>query len=596
MSDRNSAGQGFLSELKRRKVVRVVIVYGAVAFAVIQAADIVFQTLELPGWGMRLLLGLVALGFPVALVLAWAFDITPEGMQRTGSAGAPALAAGAARWVPLRTLIVAACLLALGGLGGWLLRPAPAGSAGTPAESGAAEATRSIAVLPFTDLSPQGDQEYLGDGMAEELLNVLAKVPNLQVAARTSAFAFKGEDVDVREIGERLGVGTVLEGSVRKEGDQLRITAQLIDVETGFHLWSEDYDRRLESVFAIQEEMAGAIARALRVPLGLTSGDRLVRGRTSDMEAYEMYLRGRQALNDRQIGRAISGFQRVVARDSSFAPAWGGLAEAYALQPYFLRATWEEALPRAETAARRALALDSTLVSAHTALANLLRDRWEWEAAERQYQRALRLDPQDAETANQYGQYLMMVQDYEGALDRFRRAHELDPLSPHHLVMTGWALWFQRRYEDAAAAMNEALALDPDYSVALHWLERLYLEMGRFDDAQRTAAKHSPLSVTLARGVADPDARDEAVRTLLATDRLAEFGNRPVANTAAEWLLLDWYALLDLREETLEMVDRLTRSGWGPVTNLWDPALDPYRDDPRYQAAVERVSLPQRSS
>lgn len=597
MTEPPRSPNSFLDELKRRKVVRVAIVYGAVVFAVIQAADIVFEALAVPAWSMRLLLALAALGFPIVLVLAWVFDITPSGLHRTETTtAADRSRRGGPRWISVRTIVVAGGMLLLGGLAGWLLRPGggdPAAAAGA-AESATDAATRSIAVLPFADLSPQGDQEYLSDGLAEELLNTLAQVPNLQVAARTSAFAFKGEEADVRAIGEQLDVGTVLEGSVRKEGDRLRITAQLIDVETGFHLWSETYERRLESVFAIQEEMAGEIARALRLPLGITAGERLVRGRTTDIEAYELYLQGRQFLNDRAIGRAISHFERVVGRDSSFAPAWGGLAEAFALQPYYARATWDEALPQAEAAARRALALDSTLVSAHTALANILRDRWEWEAAEREYRRALEIDPGNAETVNQYGQYLTMVRDFEGALEQFRRARDLDPLSPHHLVMTGWALWFLRRYEEAASAMNRALTLDPDFVNALHWLERLYVEMGRYEDAERIARRHSQLSVTLVRGAADEAAREEAIRTLQEIDRLAEFGNRPIANTAFEWLLLTWYPLLGLEQETLALVDRLTRSGAGPVSGLWDPGMDLVRDDPRFQEAVSRLELPDR--
>ena len=250
----------------------------------------------------------------------------------------------------------------------------------------------SIAVLPFADMSPDGDQEYFADGMTEELLNTLAKIRQLRVAGRTSAFAYKGQDKDLREIGRELGVRYVVEGSVRKQDDRLRITAQLVDAGDNFHLWSEAYDRTMDDVFAIQEEIAGAIAAQLQVSLGLEEGGALV-APIADLEAYEMYLTARAGMRERgsAVLEAVRLFEEVVARDSTWAPAWAGLAQAYTLAPFYTPGNvteqigpeaWGPALAAAEEAAVRALRLDPGVAGAEVALGNVFRDRWEWDLAE----------------------------------------------------------------------------------------------------------------------------------------------------------------------------------------------------------------------
>jgi len=291
--------RAFLSELKRRRVYRVAVAYAVVAFVIWQAAEIAVPGLNLPGWVLTLVILLTVLGFPVALVLAWAFDITPEGLKRTDAESLEPVAPARVERVP--------------------------GEAET-------EARKSIAVLPFADMSPEGDQEYFSDGMSEELIDALTKVPGLRVTARTSSFQFKGERRDIREVGRVLGVTHVVEGSVRKAGDRLRITAQLVDTSDGYHLWSERYDRDLDDIFQIQDDIARSIARELKIRLADPAAA-LERPRTENLEAYDYYLRARVCLAEivpeSWTRRAIELFKKAVELDPAYAPAHAGLAAAY---------------------------------------------------------------------------------------------------------------------------------------------------------------------------------------------------------------------------------------------------------------------------
>jgi TolB-like protein len=329
----------FLAELKRRKVYRVAVVYAVVAFVIWGAAEQLVPGLALPPWVFRLIVLLTILGFPIALVLAWAFEITPDGVRRT--------------------------------------EPVRAESAEAPSSPPLAVThdveRRSIAVLPFANMSDDPENEYFSDGMTEEIINALTQLEDLRVAARTSCFAFKGKPADIGEIGAKLKVATVLEGSVRKAGTRLRITAQLVNVADGYHLWSERYDREMEDVFAIQEDIARAIADRLQVTLAGGAGERLVKPPTKSLEAYDLYLKGRYFVNrivevaGEGPRKGIDFFEQALALDPGYALAHAGIADAYS----FLGSTVlrpKEALPKAREAAMRALELDDTLAETHCAL------------------------------------------------------------------------------------------------------------------------------------------------------------------------------------------------------------------------------------
>ncbi len=320
------AYQRFFAELKRRKVFRVAAVYGAASFAILEASDILFPRIGLPEWTVTFVAVLALLGFPVALVLAWVYERTPAGMRRTeeaetGELEAIAAAPARSRWpVGLAAAIGTALLL----LGSWwaLGRPSPAGTKAAADSGRQAGVYQSIAVLPFANMSEDASDEYFSDGLTEELLNALARVPDLKVAGRTSSFVYKGENKDLREIGEALGVETILEGSVRRAGGRVRVTAQLIDAADGFHVWSSDWDRELtaDNVFDIQDEIAGSVAEALATGMAPDVGAPAGAGtvatwsgrvpalvRTADLETYDLYLLGRQRLGLAQPGRAPVG-------------------------------------------------------------------------------------------------------------------------------------------------------------------------------------------------------------------------------------------------------------------------------------------------
>jgi len=520
MSDSAPVYQRFFAELKRRRVFRVMAVYGAVGFILMQIVELLVPALLLPEWTYRFIALLLLLGFPIAIILAWAFELTPEGVKRTEDAAPGELtqiieAPAATRW-PAGLLALAGVMALLagawyvgrqsasdpGGEGGADRAQTAQDGAAAGADRGAslayvdpADDTRPrIAVLPFVDMSQAGDQEYFSDGITEEILNVLSKIEDLQVTARTSAFAYKGSNQDLREVGRELDVDYLLEGSVRKSGEQLRITAQLIDTETNSHLWSDTYDRRLENVFEIQTEIAEAIAEELRLPLGLEEGESLVTP-TGDLAAYDLYLAGRAQMRIRGldgITQAMELFEAAVIRDSSWAPAWAGLAESRALYPYYAdginasqdSAVWRRSLDGAEEAARNSLDLDPSNASARVALANVYRDRWEWEAAEREYLSAIELDGDNVEAHHQYSEMLGYTGRLADALIEAARALSLDR-SPIRLNQMGWALWLNGRKDEARAVYEEGILKDPEFRVHYipNGLAQINLLDGRYQEA-----------------------------------------------------------------------------------------------------------------
>ena len=439
------------AELKRRKVIRVAVVYAATAFAVLQAADIMLPRLAVPDWAMTLIVLLAVLGFPLALVLAWALEVTPEGIRRTD----PGDTAPAPPALGKRTVLAAGLLVAVGiGLGaGWFLRPAttpatimatsPATSPATTPDApdtttpgmASPRAERSIAVLPFVNLSPNEEDRYFGEGLAEELLNALTRIPELKVAARTSAFAFGGQNVDLREVGRSLGVDHVLEGSVRRSGDQLRITAQLIRVSDGFHLWSETFDRELTDVFAVQDEIVRELSRQLQVRLRVGAGTGIAQPGQIDPRAYQQYLQGLYAWGRRgEPGfrpRAHAAFALATEIDPAFAEAWAAKGMSLVLSnPLELglpNAVFQET---AREALARALELDPDSPRTRAVLAiAATQGVVDLAAAEAHLERALALGPNQALSHYAAAFVHEAGGDLASELRAYDRAVMLDPLN-----------------------------------------------------------------------------------------------------------------------------------------------------------------------
>lgn len=447
-----------LAELKRRKVFRVAAVYGATSFVILQIADIVFPSLGLPQWTITLVVALTVIGFPLAIALTWTFDSTDTGLRRTAPARHGELEAILAQPRSRRWPAGIAALLGVMLLAGGTIWTVGFGRGGRAANYD------SIAVLPFANMSGDPENEYFGDGLAEELLNALAGIEGLKVAARTSAFAFKGANVDVRVIGDTLGVATVLEGSVRRSADRVRITAQLIDTRTGYHLWSETYDRPLTELFTVQDAIAREIVTALAGRLA-TSQEDLYRGGTTDVEAYDLYLLGRQKWVTRNVPllrEAVQHFERAIARDSSFALAWSGLADA--LDALAWRAPEERGrVGEAKYAAQRALVLDPELAEGWASLGVLALDfDRDFRVAELSLRRAIAFKPSYAAAHR----WLADVLRYSG------------------------------RVEESLAPGNQALGLDPASALGMNGMLETLSILGRWQEARALVDRLRSLGYT----------------------------------------------------------------------------------------------------
>jgi len=601
--------QQFFAELKRRRVFRVMAVYGATAFVLLQVADLLAQGMGLSDQVLRITTFAVLIGFPIAIVLAWAFEMTPGGVTRTASAApgeiSEILAQPASRrWLSGGLALVGVTALVLGAY--WVGTRTAGESESSATDSATAdgrlaftdpaEDTRpSIAVLPFADMSPEGDQEYFSDGITEEILNVLAKIGQMRVAARTSTFALKNRELTAVQWGDTLRVGYLVEGSVRKAGEQVRITAQLIDTEDGSHLWSQSYTEELTAanVFQMQAEIAEAIADALTVPLGLDGASDLVTP-TADLEAYDLYLAGRAELRRRGAGvaEATRLFEAALARDSGWAPVWAALAESRSLAPYYAptppdSAYWARSFGAAKIAASRALELDSTNASATTALANVLRDQWEWEASEAAYIKALTLDPDNVEAHQQYAEFLMYVGRADEALRVARQALALDQ-SPIRLLIAGYVAMYNGRYAEAIDLLSESARRDTqtDLPWPRSFLLSSFVSGDKWDWAGELArelvAEYAPdysdeLRLALSQTTGTPTAIDPDELLPLPRGQLL---------AAQFWMLA---AEPERALDVLELADG--QPPFGQITDLWHPSFDPLRGDPRFEALLRRRGL-----
>jgi len=360
------------------------------------------------------------------------------------------------------------------------------------------EPAPSIAVLPFVNMSQDPENEYFGDGLAEELINALTKLKGLHVAARTSAFAFRGRQADIREIGKKLDVSTVLEGSVRKAGSRLRITAQLINIADGYHLWSERYDREMDDIFAIQDEITAAIVGQLKVELIGKQKETIVKRYTEDLEAYNLYLKGIyywNKLTPDGFMRSIECFEMAIKKDPEYALAYAGMADSYWWSSFWGNLPPRHTYPRAREAARRAIEIDDTLGEAHASLAavHTFYD-WDWDAAEREFKRAIELTPDSSYTRVYYSFYLNLMRRYDEAVIQARKAQELDPLSGICNTSLAHRLWQARLYDEAIAEFQKWLVIEPNDWFAHHHLAEVYLAKSMFKEAIAEADRSLELS------------------------------------------------------------------------------------------------------
>jgi eukaryotic-like serine/threonine-protein kinase len=462
---------------------------------------------------------------------------------------------------------------------------------------GAPSATRAIAVLPFVNASADPDNEYFSDGMTEELITALTKVEGLEVASRTSVFALKGTRDDVRALGQRLGVGVVLEGSVRRAGARLRITARLSDVRGGRTLWAERYDRELADVFALQDEIARTIVDTLRATLLHDLGEPVPVRYTANLRAYHLYLKGRHAWNRRtsaSLAEAIRFFEAAIAEDAGYALAYTGLADSYALQLDYRDSPVQEGLERARAEAERALALDESLAEAHTSLAwvTFVYD-WDWPLAGRHFARALELNPRYPVARQWHAWFQIAMGRTEPALAEAQRALALDPASVSIRRTMGWLLYYARRPEPALEQLRRALAMDPTAEETHRLLGLAYLQAGRWDEA--AGAFRESISLTTSPALAEAGLGAVAVargRAAEARAILEELEARRRERYVSPVALVTLSAALGDPDRAFAGLDRAyeERRGWLAYLNV-EPMLDGLRGDPRFRRQLERMRL-----
>ena len=461
----------FFSELKRRNVFRMGIAYIVVAWVLLQAIDFTLDIISAPNWVMQVFFLAAVACMPVVLIVSWVFELTPEGIKRESKIERnQSITHNTGHKLDRTIMIFLALAVVLLLADRFYISEHPSTTADLsvePAEvSAPANNIQTIAVLPFVNMSSDPEQEYFSDGLAEELLNRLSKNDRLQVAARTSSFQFKGQNQDISEIGRRLNVAHVLEGSVRKAGNRLRITAQLIQVESGFHLWSETYERELDDVFAIQDDISAAIVRALEVELG-TTADNSSSQPTDNLEAYQIYLQARFLLAKRggeNMLAAVNLFEKAIEMDPGFGKAWSGMAFTYSLLPsYTAKLPINTAISGTLDAANKAIHLDPENAEAYTALGRIQGHHLlELQQARANFQRAIQLAPNEAGIVNLYGDFLTLIGDFQKAEEVELRAIELDPLTAVHYHDMALLLLILSRYDEALEFGRTAVRLATD--------------------------------------------------------------------------------------------------------------------------------------
>jgi adenylate cyclase len=589
----------FFRELRRRNVIRVGLLYLVGSWLLLQVAAVGIAALGLPEWTGRFVLLLLALGLPVVLVFSWIFELTPEGLRLESRRAAEPVPArtGEKLNVAIAVLLVAAIGIMLADRLPWHTEPQAPPVATEVPEAAAialvapvpAKSTASIAVLPFVDISPGRDQEYFSDGLTEELLNSLARVRALRVVGRTSSFAYKGEDRDLRVIGQELGVDHLLEGSVRKAGTQLRITAQLISAADGYHLWSETYDRELSDVFAIQSDIAGHVAEALQVRLLGEDATRLAAGGTTDLDAYNEYLLGmhlfHRGSHEETAFGAVAAFERALEHDPGFVQAWDALGNGLIM---LLANGWGDSAAqwqRLEQAAAESRRLGPELAGGHMLESSLLAFlHLRWVEAIQTIHRAVELEPGNAGVAMMFAIKMRSVSRGEAAISAARRAVELEPLNESAHTWLGLTYLLAGNCGEAEIALRAIIQRSPDFPRPRYYLGLCRYLAGDYETALELF-RAEPLWWMSATGQA------------LALHKLGR--NAEAASAAAElpeatasYQRAQVAAQQDEPEQAFRWLEHaLAQRDLGISTMLTDPLLAPLRSDPRYRELLERVGL-----
>ena len=576
--------KAFFGELKRRNVYKVAVAYGVVGWLLIQVATQVFPFLEIPNWAIRLVILVIAVGFPVALLIAWAFELTPEGIKRTEVADAARQHSHGGVWIVV--VLVAATL----SLGLFLLGRYTAGRGTTRlSEVATVVPGKSIAVLPLINESGDPKDEYFSDGLSEELIAALAQISGLKVIGRSSSFRFKDRTEEPKTIGEKLGVSTLLEGTVRKQGDRVRIVAELINAADGIEVWNRTFDHELKDIFAVQQEIAKAVAESLRVTL-LGSEEKSAQMATNSVEAHNAYLQGHfysVRRNAEDYRKAIDYFDQAIQLDSSYALAYAERSEVWTVMGD-LTGQRSTAFSKARSDAEKAVAIAPSLAEAHAAL-GWVRAFTEWKFAEglSELQRAKELSPANPTANDLLARVIVYTGRMEEAERQARQAVELDPLSAATQFTLGRVLFYAGKLDEAYAAGRKMAELYPSASSSHRWQVLVAVQRGDGETALREAQLEPddsirPFQLALAQYVrGDRKAADAALADLIANSRdgLAYqvsqvYAVRGEVDKAFEWLQIAF-----------------DNHDGGMPSLLVDPVLRGLRDDARYKNLIVKVGL-----
>ena len=583
----------FFAELKRRNVYKVAVAYAVVGWLLVQIATQVFPFFEIPNWVVRLVIALVVIAFPIALVIAWAFEATPEGIKRTEVADAMSAAARQKKHAWIYIVVIGGGI----SVGLFFVGRYSAMRNAAPRQSEAATVPpKSIAVLPFDNLSRDPDNAYFAEGVQDEILTRLAKVADLKVISRTSTQHFKSSPDNLPQIAKQLGVANILEGSVQKAADQVRVNVQLINAASDAHLWAETYDRKLTDIFGVESDIAKTIADTLQARLTGSEKSSIAKTPTVNPEAYELYLKGRFFWNKRtgaDLRKAIGYFDQAISKDPSYALAYAGLADSYLLLPAFGAASPQDSIPQAKAAAKHALELDDTLAEAHASSGRILSGYdFAFDQSIKEFERAIQLNPNYAMAHHWISSGpLSALARFDRAIAEGRRAVELDPLSLVNNVDLGWVYFAARRYDEAIAQMRKTIEIDSRSYLAHYYLGEALQLKGQLADAIAEYRKAVELDddpfalALLGQAYARAGQRDEAQKILA---RLTE--ETKSRYVSAYGVALMFIGLGD-KEQAMDALERAFREGAGNdiISIKVDPILDDLRGQPRFEALAQKI-------
>ena len=581
----------FFAELKRRNVYKVAIAYVVAGWALAQGIAQVFPVFDIPNWIIRLIVLLIILGLPIALVLAWTFELTPQGIKRTETADAMPETARQKKHTWIYVVVIAG----LFSIGLFFLGRYSAKNA-TPRQSEAPTVSqKSIAVLPFDNLSRDPDNAYFCEGVQDEILTRLAKVADLKVISRTSTQHFKSTPDNLPQIAKQLGVAHILEGSVQKSNDQVRVNVQLINALTDAHLWADTFDRKLTDIFAVESEIAKAIAETLQAKITGSEKNLIAKAPTANPEAYELYLKGRFFWNKRTGGdlrKSIEYLKQAIAKDPNYALAYAALADSYGLLRFYGGASPAESIVPATAAAKKALELDDSLAEPHASLGLIATEELEVHRGVSELERAVQLNPNYATAHHWLSLAFTALGQSDRSIKELKRAVELDPLSMVINADLSIGYIYARRYDEAEAQARKTLEIDPGSFLAHYYLGMALQLKGRLKEAipefqKAVDVNHDPYSTSmLIQGYARNGQTDEARKLLAQLNEMAKSAEVP------EYAFALAYTSLGDKDRAIAALEHAFAGGNNSYLFLLpgDPLLDDLRGDPRFEALVQKIT------